>query len=490
MKKLNILFVASEVAPFAKSGGLADVAGALPKAIHELGHDIRVVMPRYYGIDRSTLVKLDCILGVPMGTMGDLYAGVYEGYLPNSSVKIYFIDYEEFFGRSGLYDQSGYSYADNDKRFIFFSRSAMQLAKQLHFHPDILHLNDWHSASMAIMLNTIYAYDSTFAHTGSLLSIHNLEHQGRFSKEAMDLLAVGWEHFNANELEEFDGINLLKSAIVHSDIITTVSPKYAYEITTSEFGCGLEALISHYNHKLYGILNGVDYDIWSPSIDSYIAKKFDVDALEDKAICKRDLQKSFNLPQRDDVPLIGLVGRLVKQKGIELVASSIHRILELEVQIVLLGAGDIFMENFFSQVAASHNHKFACYIGYREDLAHKIEAGSDLFLMPSLFEPCGLNQIYSLRYGTLPIVRGVGGLDDTVSNYQNDSKSGSGFKFYDATSDALFNTVGWAVYTWYNDKDGFVAMQKNGMKRRFSWQKSAKEYEALYYKIYKSRRGL
>lgn len=491
MDKLNILIAASEVVPFAKSGGLADVAGALPKALRALGHDVRIVMPRYYIVDKEKygLRFLEGGLGVPMGIMGEEWAGVYEGVLPGTDVPVYFIDHEGFFGRGGLYDENGFSYTDNDNRFIFFSRAVMQLSKKLRFHPDIIHANDWHTASIPMMLNVQYAFDDDFAYTGSLLTIHNLQHQGHFYKGAMDVLDIGWSHFNADEVEEFDGINLLKGGIVHADAISTVSRKYAQEIRTSEFGWGLERLIDGYSYKLHGILNGVDYDEWSPAIDPFIAETFDNDSMDGKRACKSALQYAFGLPERDDVPLIGLVGRLVEQKGIELLVHSIHALMHMDLQIVLLGAGEKWAEHFFSDIAGRYPEKFRCYIGYRNDLAHQIEAGCDLFLMPSLFEPCGLNQIYSLRYGTLPIVRATGGLDDTIENYANDSTHGTGFKFYDATPNALINTVGWAIYTWYNDRQGFEAMQRNAMEKRFDWHHAALEYEALYYRIKAGRRG-
>lgn len=491
MDKLNILIAASEVVPYAKSGGLADVVGALPKALRKLGHDVRIVMPRYYIVNREKygLRLLEGGLGVPMGAMGEIWGGVYEGLLPGTDIPVYFIDHEGFFGRGGLYEENGYSYIDNDNRFLFFSRAVMQLAKKIRFHPDVIHANDWHTAAIPMMLNTHYAYDGDFAYTGSLLTIHNLQHQGRFYKGAMEVLDIGWEHFNANEIEEYDGINLLKGGIVHADVISTVSRKYAQEIRTAEFGWGLEHLIDRNAYKLHGILNGVDYEEWSPSIDPFIAQRFDTESMEGKKVCKKALQESFALPQRDEVPVIGLVGRLVEQKGIELIVHAIHALMHMEIQIVLLGAGEKWAEHFFSDIAGRYPQKFGCYIGYRNDLAHAIEAGSDLFLMPSLFEPCGLNQIYSLRYGTLPIVRATGGLDDTIENYHNDSQHGTGFKFYDATPDALINTVGWAVYTWYNDPKGFQQMQRNAMEQRFDWDGAAKEYEALYTRIKLGRRG-
>lgn len=482
MEKLNILIAASEVVPFAKSGGLADVSGALPKALRVLGHDVRVVMPRYYIVDKEkyNLKPLEGSLGVPMGSLGEAWAGVYEGVLPGSDVPIYFIEHDGFFGRKGLYDEDGKGFIDNDSRFIFFSKAVMQLAKKLHFRPDVIHANDWHTASIPMLLNTTYAFDENFKHTGSLLSIHNLEHQGKFPEDAMDTLSIGWEHFNADELEEFGAINLLKGGIVHADAINAVSKKYAQEIRTQQFGWGLESLINKYSYKLFGVLNGVDYDEWSPAVDTLIPHHFESDDLEGKGLCKEALQKQFNLPLRSDVPLIGLVGRLAEQKGIGLIAEAIWSLMEMEIQIVLLGAGEKWAEHFFSDIASKYPHKFACYIGYQNNIAHQIEAGSDMFLMPSLFEPCGLNQIYSLRYGTVPIVRATGGLDDTIENYHSESRNGTGFKFYDATPEALTGTVKWAVDTWYNDKAGFDQLRLNGMAQRYEWSEAAKGYEELY----------
>ncbi len=489
MDKLNILLAASEVVPFAKSGGLADVAGALPKALKELGHDIRVVMPRYYVIDKEkyNLKLLEGSLGVHMGVLGEMWAAVYEGRLPQSDVPVYFIEYDAYFGRKGLYDEDRKGFSDNDDRFIFFSKAVMQLAKKLHFKPDVIHANDWHTAPIPLLLNTTYAFDSNFENTGSLLSIHNLEHQGKFDKRAMDILGVGWEHFKVGELEEHDGVNLLKGGIVHADAINAVSEKYAQEIRTPEFGFGLENLINDNAYKLFGILNGVDYDEWSPSVDKLIPHNFDANSLKGKAKCKKALQKEFNLPKNANIPLIGLVGRLAEQKGITLIATIFDMLMEMDIQIVLLGAGEKWAETFFSDKAAKYPDKFACYIGYDNAIAHQVEAASDMFLMPSLFEPCGLNQIYSLRYGTLPIVRATGGLDDTIENYDAYHKSGTGFKFYDATPTALLNTVQWAVDTYYNDKEGITALRLNAMSKRYEWSKAAEGYEGLYHHIISGR---
>lgn len=489
MDKLKILLAASEVVPFAKSGGLADVSGALPKALKALGHDVRVVMPRYYIVDKQQydIKPLEGSLGVPMGSMGEAWAGVYESVLPQSDVPVYFIEHEGFFGRKGLYDEEGKGYEDNDNRFIFFSKAVMQLAKKLHFRPDVIHANDWHTAAIPILLNTVYAFDPDFQYTGSLLTLHNLQHQGKFYKGAMDVLDVGWEHFKADELEEYDGINLLKGGIVHADAINAVSQKYAQEIRTPEFGWGLDRILDEKAYKLYGILNGIDYEEWSPSVDTFIPANFDLDDLTGKPVCKSALQQTCGFPQRNEIPLIGLVGRLVEQKGIHLLSAAMEALMELDIQIVLLGTGEKWAEHFFSQVASKYPEKFACYIGYRNDLAHQIEAGSDLFLMPSLFEPCGLNQIYSLRYGTLPIVHATGGLDDTIDNYNSIDQSGTGFKFYNATPEALIGTVKWAVDTWYHHRADFRQLQHNAMLKRFNWVEAAHSYEDLYHHIIQGR---
>ena len=476
-EKLNILFAAAEVVPFAKTGGLADVAGALPKALKKLGHEIIVVMPRYYTIDPAALEKLPAPLGVPMGVMGELWASVYTAKLPESDVNIYFIDYEHYFGRSGLYEDESGGYHDNDNRFVFFSKAALQLCKMLHFTPDIIHANDWHTAAMPSLSKTRFVHD--FAHAASVLTIHNLQHQGNFYKGLIDVMETGWEHFNPHEFESLDRVNLLKGGIANADAITTVSKKYAQEIQTPAFGFGLEAHIRAHSDKLFGILNGVDYNEWSPAVDQYIVQDFDRDAMEGKAVCKKDIQKHFHLPQKEDVPLIGFVGRFVEQKGIGLIASAINGLLDHNIQVVMLGTGEKWAEGFFSDVAY-HRDNFALHVGYSNALAHKIEAGCDMFLMPSLFEPCGLNQIYSLRYGTLPIVRATGGLDDTIVNFDEAHGQGNGFKFYDATPEALYHTVLWAVDIYTRNKEAFEKMQQQAMRAHFSWDDSAKEYEDVY----------
>ena len=477
---MNIVFASSEVAPFAKTGGLADVSSALPKALKKLGDDVKVVMPRYYQIDPNNLEKLPISIGVPVGKLGTLWAGVYKSYLPGSTVEIYFIDYEEFFGRKNLYtDENGFSYLDNDKRFIFFTIAVFELALAMKWNVDIFHFNDWHTAAGTALLK--YRYNWLFPKSKSVLTIHNLEHQGVFSKEAFEYLMIDYRHFNPYEFEALGGCNLLKGGIAAADKITTVSSTYAKEIQTPEFGFGLEEHIKAHSYKLVGILNGVDYDEWNPKTDKLIPFNYDVENIEEKVKNKVALQKEMGLKVDEKKCLVGLVSRFAKQKGIELIASAMEGLLHLRADFVFLGSGEKWAEGFFSDIASKYPN-FRVWVGYNNSLAHLIEAGSDLFLMPSLFEPCGLNQMYSLRYGTPPVVRAVGGLNDTIKNYDPFLKTGNGFKFWDATSEALYNTLKWAVDTYYFD-EGYKIIQKQGMLERFSWERSAKEYEKIYREI-------
>ena len=416
-KKLNILITASEVNPYAKTGGLADVVGTLPKELKKLGHDVRVVMPRHYLIDKEKfgLKPLDGALSTHVGALGEVWCGVYEATMPNCDVPIYFIEHEDFFGRAGLYtEENGQGYMDNDNRFVFFSKACLQLCKKLNFKPDVIHANDWHTAAVPVFLNTSYRNDELLGETASLLTIHNMQHQGNFYPGLMDVLDIGWEHFNYLELECDDQVNLLKGGLYHSTLINTVSNGYAREIASSEGGWGLEGVIRDRSSDVFGILNGIDYDEWNPETDKFIAANFSEDDLRGKAECKKDLQRTFGLPENPDIPIFGIVSRLVSQKGIDIVAEALYKLFGFDLQIVILGTGEVWSHFYFGEAASKFPDKLGCHIGYNDALAHKIEAGADFFLMPSRFEPCGLNQMYSLRYGTLPVVRATGGLDDTI----------------------------------------------------------------------------
>lgn len=491
MKKLKILMAASECVPFAKEGGLADVVGVLPKYLARLGHDVRVVMPRYSRIDpvKYGLRRLPGVLVVPMGIIGNQYCAVSEGRLPGSEVPVYFLEHEGYYGRSGLYEEGNVGYLDNDNRFAFLSRAAMELPKMIGFAPDLLHAHDWHTAAVPVFLNTLYRDDPLVGDAASLLTVHNLQHQGNFYEGLMDVLGIGWEHFTFLGLEKDGETNLLKGGLYHATLLNTVSEGYAREMQTPEYGWGLDGVVRERAADLYGILNGVDYGEWNPESDPLIPARYSAADLAGKKVCKAELQRQLGLPVRDDVPLFGLVSRLVKQKGIDLLAEAMPRILDLDVQVAMLGAGEPWAHFYFGDIMHAYPDRFSCRIGYDNQLAHRIEAGADFFLMPSRFEPCGLNQMYSLRYGTLPIVRATGGLDDSVENFDETALTGTGFKFWVADAGALFDTVGWAVHTWYNRRDAMARLIDSAMARRFTWEDAAGRYEALYLQALRKRRG-
>lgn len=490
--RISILFAASEAAPFAKEGGLGDVVGALPKYLAEMGHDVRVVIPRYYVVDREKygLRKLPGILVVPMGIIGHQYCGVYEGRLPGSEVPIYFLDHEGYYGRAGLYQEDGRGFMDNDNRFVFLSKAALELCKLLDFRPDVVHAHDWHTGLIPVLLNTSYLHDRFTGNAASLLTLHNMQHQGNFYPGLMEVLDIGWKHYNYLELEKDDQVNLLKGGIYHATLLNTVSQGYAHEIQTPEYGWGLEGVVRERAADLYGILNGVDYHEWNPQTDRHLAVNYDASTVsEGKAACKRDLQAMMGLPLRPDVPLLGIVSRMVKQKGTDILAAAIHRILEMDVQFVIVGNGEPWAHFYFNDIAAMYPEKCACHIGYSEPLAHKVEAGADFFVMPSAFEPCGLNQMYSLAYGTPPIVRATGGLEDSVENFNEATLTGTGFKFWNHSATALYDTIGWAVYTYFNNPEGLAALRRNGMAQRFTWEDAAIKYDRLYRLAIRRRRG-
>lgn len=479
---LTILISAAEAVPFAKSGGLADVVGSLPKYLRGLGHDVRLVMPRYYKIDRQKygLKLLPGVLVVPMGILGNEYCAVYEGVIPDSDVPVYFLEHEGYFGRGGMYDEGNVEYPDNDRRFIFLSKATLELCKMLDFRPDIIHANDWHTAAIPLLLNTSYKSDSHVGKAASVLTIHNMQYQGSFPPATMEILDVGWDQFTYRGVEKDDQVNLLKGGIYNATIINAVSEGYADEIKSPQYGWGLENVVRERAADLFGILNGVDYGEWAPETDRYIAANYSIDDMQGKLLCKAELQWVMGLPVVADVPLFGVVSRLVKQKGIDFLATALPEILQLDLQLVMLGEGEPWAHFYFGGMAAKNPDKMKIIVGYDNAVSHQIESGADFFLMPSAFEPCGLNQMYSMRYGTLPIVRATGGLDDSVENLDEKTLQGTGFKFRDLTAGALFDTVGWAVHTWYNRKEAIKSLRRNAMQQRFTWDAAAGKYEELY----------
>ncbi|MEO1273280.1 MAG: glycogen/starch synthase, partial [Myxococcota bacterium] len=441
--------------------------------------------------DRNNLQRVGGPLGVPMGIIGTLWGAVYEGRLPHSDVPVYFIDHEQYFGRDNLYnDAYGQGFLDNDNRFVFLSRAALELCRLLDWMPDVVHCNDWHTAAIPLLLNT-HEQHTALGQAASLLTIHNIQHQGQFYSGLMDVLGVGWQHFTHLELEQNDQVNLLKGGLYHATLINAVSPGYAEEIKTPAFGYGLEGVVHDRGSDVSGVLNGIDYDAWNPENDPHTAANYSVDDLSGKALCKAALQEEMGLPIRPDLPLFGLVSRLVDQKGIDVLAGCLDELCNtIDLQIVLLGTGESWAHSFFPEAARRHPTRFACRIAYDNGLAHRIEAGSDFFLMPSRFEPCGLNQLYSLRYGTPPIVHAVGGLRDTVENLNELHNRGTGFVFYTLTPQAIYDTVGWATHVYYNQPETLRGMIQRGMVQRFGWEDAAVQYVQLYTEAVQRRRGV
>ena len=487
MAALKVLFISSEVAPFRKTGGLADVAGALPKALKRSGVDVRVVMPLYAGMRWDGLETLDGTIGIPM-YFGVARAGVRMGKLPGSDVTIYFIEYHRFFDRPYLYGPPGQAYADNLERFTLFSRGALELCKALGFIPDVVHANDWQTALVPAYINTV-EWGKALHACASVFTIHNLAYQGNFDGGSMFITGLGNNHYNPGEFEHFGDVNLMKGGLIHSTLLSTVSPTYAEEVQTSAYGFGLDGVLTQRRGDLRGILNGIDFDEWNPARDPHVAHPFSGADLAGKAICKERLQHEVGLPKRSDIPLFGIIGRLTSQKGFDVLAHALETLLTWNMQLVLLGSGDPEAERFFSALAYQHGDRFRAYIGFDDGLAHRIEAGSDFFLMPSRFEPCGLNQMYSLRYGTLPIVRATGGLKDTVVNYDEETGGGTGFVFEDLTPESLANTVGWALSTYFDRPAHIKRMRETAMAQDHSWERVAGDYETLYRQAYQRRRG-
>jgi starch synthase len=481
-KNLNILIVSSEMYPFAKAGGLADVVSSLAAELLRQGHDVRVVIPRYNMINLekySTTTKVSP-MGVWMGNREE-WCSTIETH-SDDGVPVYFIEHEHFFNRWGLYhDVSMHDYDDNPMRFGFLSRAALQLCKDLKFKPHIVHANDWQTALCPAYLKIWHWNDPILGSAASVLTLHNIAYQGIYSKSNMDYLGLGWHNFTEEKFESYDKINFLKGGIYYADKITAVSPTFAHDIVQPGGGFGLAPYLSRRYSDLSGILNGIDQSVWNPEKDPHLPAHFSSEDLSGKKECKRHLQKAFDLTQDDHVAVIGTIGRFVEQKGFHLIAQSIERILQtMHVQFVVLGTGEHNLEEFFGRLPARYSGKAGSYIGFDNYRAHLIEAGCDFFVMPSLFEPCGLNQMYSQRYGTLPIVRATGGLDDTVKNYDEAKGTGTGFKFWKPDADALYFTTGWAVSTYYDRPLHMQSMIAEAMAQDFSWKISTEKYMSVY----------
>jgi len=479
--RLKIAFIASECEPYAKTGGLADVVGALPKALLRLGHDPIVILPKYAVIDtiRFNLRPFLGPLGVWMGNTEE-WCAAYSA--TNDGVPVYFIEANKYFDRFGLYHDANFNdYQDNVRRFGFFTRAALQLCRDMGFAPDIVHVHDWQTATAAAYLKVWHWNDPLLGKAASQLTIHNIAYQGAYNANDYDYLGLQWSNFTADKFEDYGRVNLLKGGIYYADMVNTVSPTYAKESLSPQPAYGLAPYLNNKGAYYIGILNGADYDQWDPAVDTLIPARYTRQDLSGKAICKEELQRRFLLEADPGIPVIGVISRLVAQKGLDLLAQAIEGILaNMRVQFVILGSGDKALEAYYGALPARYPGRVGSYIGYNDELAHWIEAGSDFFIMPSVFEPCGLNQMYSLRYGTLPIVRATGGLEDTVQQYDERSGSGTGFKYQDANPTAIYFSVGWAVSTYYDRPQHIHQMQQTAMVQDFSWGTSARQYLNSY----------
>ena len=477
---MNIVFVASEGVPFSKTGGLADVVGALPRALASLGHQVSVYLPRYRQTKLSDPAVVVRSVTVPFD---DHYrfASVVSGGTQNG-VRFYFVEYPEYFDRDALYGTPAGDYPDNAERYALFSRTVLEASKILGV-PHVFHCHDWQSALVPVLLRTVYAEDPAFHETGTVFTIHNMGYQGLFPPDTLPLLMLPWDLFTITKMEFFGQVNFLKGALTYSDYITTVSKKYSQEIQTAEYGFGLEGVLHARASTVTGILNGVDYDEWSPQTDKFAAARFSPTDLSGKAKDKQDLLAAFGVANADPkLPVIGIVSRFAAQKGFDLIAQVADRLAREEMIIVALGAGDKAYEELFQRLNKQFPNKIAVKVAYDNAIAHKIEAGADMFLMPSRYEPCGLNQIYSLKYGTVPIVRATGGLDDTIEPWNARTGKGTGFKFTEYTGEALLATVKQALQA-YRDQTSWQVLMRNGMAKDFSWNASAREYGKIYERV-------
>jgi starch synthase len=477
---MKILMVSSEVLPFSKTGGLADVAGILPLVLKEkIDCDVRVISPFYRMMEKGAfdikrLRKIEKVTGFAAEDSFELLESEYDG------VPFYFIGKDEYFDREYIYGTARGGYADNAQRFSFFSRAVLASLAALEFYPDIIHINDWQTALIPLYKNICLQKGHPLQKSKILFAIHNLGYQGNFAKDAVSNISLPEEALAP--LLHHGKISFIKSGILYSDAISTVSKKYAEEILTPEFGCGLDDLLRKRKEDLYGILNGVDYSNWDPKTDKLIPINYDIDTLQNKRRCKIELLKRMKINLSPDVPLFGSVGRLAEQKGVDIIIGSIEEIVESGAGFVLLGAGEERYENMLKDIAGENKGKIGISVAFDNKLAHMIEAGCDMFVMPSRYEPCGLNQMYSLRYGTVPVVRATGGLDDTIIDYSENPAKGNGFKFEKAKRENFLDAVNRAIKVFRNKKE-LLKLQKRGMESDFSWRNSVKEYINLYRKM-------
>ena len=483
-KKLKVLFVVSEAVPYAKTGGLADVAGTLPSALKELGAEVKVLMP-YYAQVQQKKIPMKAAFEDLEGRLGDDVL-TFDVMTPaEGDAPFYFVARDEFFGRGQLYGTPKGDYFDNLERFSFFCSAVLPFCQAQGFEPDIIHCHDWQASLVPVYLKYRWQAEATFAKTRSLLTIHNLAYQGLFPKKKFPLLGLDWSAFSINGLEFYDQINLLKGGIIFADAISTVSRGYSKEIQTPEFGCGLEGVLRDRSEALFGIVNGVDYDDWNPEADQLITATYGPKDLKGKAKNKAALMEAYNLDKKlAKAPLLGIISRLADQKGFDLVAEVLPQLMDQQAMLVILGTGDEKYHELLTQEAKKYPGQLGVKIAFDNGLAHLIEAGSDMFLMPSCYEPCGLNQLYSVKYGTVPVVRATGGLMDTVTPVDKSKGTGTGFLFTEYSAAAFLKALTQAIKA-YQDKKLWKKIMLNGMSEDFSWSASAKAYLKLYERLVK-----
>jgi starch synthase len=480
---MKILFVASEGLPYSKTGGLADVIEALPKALVALGHDVTVMLPRYRNT-RTVAVALPS-LTIPMDGKLRFPAIVAGGHV--HGVAYYFVEDQEYFDREQLYGVSGKDYPDNAERFAEFSRAAIEFCKRV-WMPDVIHCHDWQTGLVPVLLQTEYAKDPAVQGLPVVFTIHNMGYHGTFPRAALAKIGLPESLFTMETMEFYGRVNFLKGALLFSDYLTTVSPKYAEEVQTPEYGHGLDGVVRQRAANLTGILNGADYSAWSPEKDKLIAARYSPKDLTGKFTCKKNLLEAFGLhADLTGKPVLGIVSRFAGQKGFDLIEEIAPDLMAEDLAVVALGAGEPKYEKLLRDLQIAHPDKFALRISYDNILAHKIEAGADIFLMPSRYEPCGLNQIYSLKYGTVPVVRATGGLDDSIESYDPATGRGTGFKFKEYEGAALLDAIRQALNVYRNDPAAWRRIQNHGMSKDFSWHASALEYARVYETALESR---
>ena len=475
---MKILYVAAEAVPFAKTGGLADVAGSLPKALKADGVDVRVIMPKFGKIPEAYRNAMEHVYdGELPVAWRKKYVGLDKYEL--DGVTYYFVDNEEYFNREGFY-----GYDDDAERFSFFSRAVLDLLQAMDFWPDVIHTNDWHAGLVNVFLKLEHMGDARYERIKTVYTIHNLKYQGVFPKDVMpDVLGLDWKYFNNGDLEFYDAVNFMKGGIIYADAVTTVSKTYAKEIQYPYFGEHLDGLLRSREQDLSGIVNGIDYDVYNPRTDKYIFETYDEGSLDRKLDNKTELQKSLGLPERRKVPLIAIVSRLVEPKGMDLVVRMMDEILQHEdIQLVVLGTGEKRYEDWFKGLAWRYPKKVSVNIYFSNELAQRIYAGADIFLMPSNYEPCGIGQLIALRYGTIPVVRQTGGLKDTVQQYNKYTQEGNGFVFNNYNAHEMMYALKRAL-SFYGNYEIWHKIQLNAVQSDFSWKRSAKEYEALYKRL-------